>query len=339
MLRSGDSRSRRKNWPRPARSGGPAVAGDVPRDAEARRDVVVVLVHAATGSAPPRRRGTPASCAPVRAGRLQQAVARIVAERRVEERRDEARDVVVVRVRVEEASSSARRCRPSRAGDGFHESRDVDLEVRHRCRTWRPRRRSRRSRTSCRCSRKSARMLPVVGAVAVEAGRAPEGASSDGAVADRVLVLLVEADEHAGLDEVLAEDLRVVVLDDEQVLVVEEGRLVPERLRIPRRPRRPDGRCSSPYCFLSIAERSAGWRSRISRVQLRVQPPRGDRDLVRGVRELQAVVARCCRASGSARRRTTCLGWSQLESTAGNGSSPQRFALTLGASFFQLSCV
>jgi hypothetical protein len=33
------------------------------------------------------------------------------------------------------------------------------------------------------------------------------------------------------------------------------------------------------------------------------------------------------------------LGWSQFESTAGNGSSPQRFAWMLGASFCQLSCV
>ncbi len=50
-----------------------------------------------------------------------------------------------------------------------------------------------------------------------------------GPVADRVFVLLVEAGEHARLDKVLAEDLRVVVLDDEEILVVEEGGLVPER--------------------------------------------------------------------------------------------------------------
>lgn len=33
------------------------------------------------------------------------------------------------------------------------------------------------------------------------------------------------------------------------------------------------------------------------------------------------------------------LGWFQLESTAGNGSSPHRFDWRLGAPFSQLSCV
>ena len=63
-------------------------------------------------------------------------------------------------------------------------------------------------------------------APAIETGRAPEGLVLRRAVADGVFVLLVEADERAGLDVMLAEDLRVVVLQDEQVLVVVEGRLV-----------------------------------------------------------------------------------------------------------------
>ena len=80
---------------------GLAVTRDVPGDPEPRREVVVVLLHQravrAIGSAPGA-----GLLARVRAGNLEQAVARIVAQRRIEQRRDEAGDLVVVRVRVEE---------------------------------------------------------------------------------------------------------------------------------------------------------------------------------------------------------------------------------------------
>ena len=126
------------------------------------------------------------------------------------------------------------------------------------------------------------------------------------AVAVGVLVLLVAAGEHAGLHEVLAEDLRVVVLEDEQILVVAERRLVPERLRSRRRPRRPDGPVWSPYCFAAVAGRSAGDWLVISAFRPGVQAAAGRSiDLVRRVRELELLVALRARASGSARPRTT----------------------------------
>ena len=73
-------------------------------------------------------------------------------------------------------------------------------------------------------------MLPVVAPQPFRPADAPEGRRLEGAEAAGVLVLLVDAAEGADLQVVLAEHLRVVVPQDEEVLVVPEGRLVPERL-------------------------------------------------------------------------------------------------------------
>ncbi len=107
--------------------------------------------------------------------------------------------------------------------------------------------------------------MPVVDSCWPATRQRPRTPSARRAVAAGVLVLLVGADEDAGLHEVLAEDLRVVVLDDEQILVVEERRLVPERAVARRRPRRPDARFRRRTACAADEGRSAISRLVISR--------------------------------------------------------------------------
>ena len=100
-------------------------------------------------------------------------------------------------------------------------------------------------------SRKFERTLPVSPKLlAGRPARAPERRVLLGTVAVRVLVLLVRADEHARFHEVLAEHPRVVILDDEQIHVVVEGRFVPER-PIPPPPQNTGWLVSVPYSFVS----------------------------------------------------------------------------------------
>ena len=76
-------------------------AGDIPGHTNPWRDVVQILLHQrAVRSVRPALRAR--LLAPVRPWRLQKAVAGIGAERRIEQRRHEARDLVVDGVRIEE---------------------------------------------------------------------------------------------------------------------------------------------------------------------------------------------------------------------------------------------
>ena len=169
----------------------------------------------------------PGGRAGVGARHRHEAVAGVVAERRVEERRVEARDRVVVRVVVVE-QRVARADVEGQARADLPRVVDVELEV-----------------LPARLRLAEAEGLgeapghvleqEVAQDVAVFAPQplrpaAPQKAEFCArAVAVRVLVLGVRAGEEARLEEVLAEDGRVVVLQDVEVLVVAEGRLVPER--------------------------------------------------------------------------------------------------------------
>ena len=91
----------------------------------------------------------------------------------------------------------------------------------------------------------------------------------------RLLVLLVVAEQDAGLDEVLAEDGRVVVLQDEQVLVVQPGRLVPEDAAAVGAQRAPVAPWLSRAALLLDVGREERRDARRELVdQLRVRPPR-----------------------------------------------------------------
>ena len=87
--------------PEPGAQGGLAVTMHVPRDAEAWSEIVVILVHQRAVLAV--RTATSAGVlADVRSGRLQHAVARVIAKRRIEERRHEVRELIVVEIGVTE---------------------------------------------------------------------------------------------------------------------------------------------------------------------------------------------------------------------------------------------
>ena len=101
MFNTGLRRSRWKNWPTPPRRAVFPVAEDIPGNPHARCDVVLVLRHQ-RAVRPLRTADRGCVFAPVLVGRLDQPVAGVGAECRVEERRDEARDLVVGRVRVVE---------------------------------------------------------------------------------------------------------------------------------------------------------------------------------------------------------------------------------------------
>ena len=152
------------------------------RGAGRSRVVLLVLQRAVRARRPAPEAGV---LAQVRARPAPQAVAGVVAEGRVEERRDEARDLVVARYVVEEASSSARRSRRSRAGGP---SRSRRRRTRGRSSAGRHVRRAEDSEKPkvMSLSRKSARMFPVVPFQPLRPRRAPEVAVLLGAVAAAV---------------------------------------------------------------------------------------------------------------------------------------------------------
>ena len=153
-----------------------------------------------------------------------------------------------------------------------------------------------------------------------------------------VLVLLVEAGEHAGLHEVLAEDLRVVVLDDEQILVVEERRLVPERRVARAAPEHRMPGLRLPYCLVLYGLiGSSVLTTRV--VQRQVLAAARDLDLVGGVGELQGV--RRGVAERLVQRHHERLAGLIPVRVDGRGTDRRPTGSTgcSGESFFQLSCV
>ena len=222
---------------------------------------------------------------PIRVRRNQQAVARVGAEGRVEERRHEARDFVVVRIRVVEeripqavVERQARRDLPRVGG--------VHLEVAPALRHVAAGRELREAPGHV-AKEEIGQHIAARRAPSWQTASAPEVRVFARAVADRVLVLPVEAAEHARLHEVLAEDLRVVVLDDVQILVVEERRLVPEG-GVSRAA--PEDRMSrGEAVFLVVVTENRHQAARDLVAQPGIEPAAGDLDLVRRVGELQRV--------------------------------------------------
>ena len=98
---------------------------------------------------------------------------------------------------------------------------------------------------------------------------------------------LLVLNEPADLEHVLAEDERVVVLEDVEVLVVVERRLVPERLSSRRRPRTPDDLRRPAYSW-PLLGKIDGISALICAVQLRVGAAARHGDLVGRIGELQA---------------------------------------------------
>ena len=194
----------------------------------------------------------------------------------------------------------------------------------------------RRSQTSCLSAGNRQACCRCRGAPPRRGRWRPRRPSSGRAVADGVLVLLVPAGQHAGLHEVFAEYARVVVLHDEQVLVVVERRLVPER-RIARAA--PEDRMRRVLAvLLVVAGTPAGCRSLIWLFKSGVRPPRVDLDLVRRVRELQRVGRAVPDRLGQARdQRLARLVPVRVDGRERIVAPQVRWML--GALFFQLSCV
>ncbi len=214
-------------------------------------------------------------------GTISEAVAGIAAERRVVERGHEGRLRVVLRVVVAE-HRVARADVERQARLHLERVVHVELEVLP-ARLRLAEAEGLGEAPGHVLEQEVAQDVAGVRAPAVEAGRAPERRVLRRAVAVRVLVLGVRAREEPGLEEVLAEDGRVVVLQDVEVLVVAEGRLVPERLVAAAA---PEERVSGLVAVLLVRER-VDRRDRLQ--ELGVQARRAlravDDDLVAGVGE------------------------------------------------------
>ena len=141
-------------------------------------------------------------------------------------------------------------------------------------------------------------------AVRGQAGGAPERGVLLRSVAVRILVLRVPAHVHPGLQEVLPEDLRVVVLEDVEVLVVVERRLVPERFVAGAA---PEHRVRDAIAILLVVKpENRLYQRRDLRRLIRGLATAGDLYLVCGVRELDGVGR--ARAERLAQRRDERLG-------------------------------
>ena len=129
--------------------------------------------------------------------------------------------------------------------------------------------------------------VPALAAPAVQAGWPPEIPVFARTVAIGVFVLLVHAAQRAGFEQVLAEHARVVVLENEEILVIAERRLVPQRGVSGAA---PEHWMADVCAVLFAAHRKDRRHQAVDlRVQLWIRAAAGDRDRVRRVRELQVV--------------------------------------------------